>query len=367
MNSMMINKKSVTTVLCAAAVALTGSVASAQSEKEKENDFLTIGDKAPKIDVAHWITGEGPKKFEDDKIYVLEFWATWCGPCKASIPHVTELQQEYKDYDVQVLGISDEPLHTIVNWLNKKDDEGKRWFGKIGYTIASDPDRSTHNAYMKAAGQRGIPTAFVIGRSQHIEWIGHPTNLDKPLGKIARDQWNRKEFKRQYEERIAPQREHMRGQELLSTLIAEENYDEALKIFDKMIERSDSPLNLQYQKFMLLLTQANRPNKAYAFAEKVVDENWDNARVLNSIAWTIVDNENVKQRNFDFALRVAKRAAELTDHWDGAILDTLARVHYEKGNLEKAIEWQKRAVKAGEDTQLEQQLKQTLEQYQSET
>jgi len=349
--------------LCAAAIAVAGSTAAAQNE---QGEFLTVGDQAPKIDVAHWITAEGPEKFEKDKIYVVEFWATWCPPCRASIPHITKLQKQYNDYDVRMLGISDEPLPTVVNWLNEKDDEGTRWFDKIGYTIATDPDRSTYNAYMKAAGQRGIPTAFVIGRTQRIEWIGHPMELDEPLGKISRDRWNRSEFKRAYEKRMSAQRERLMGQERLGQLLEDGKYDEAVKVLDKLIKNAESPLNLQYQKFMLLLTQANRPNDAYAFAEKVVQHNWDNAMILNSIAWTIVDNENVKKRNFEFAERVAKRAAELTDHWDGAILDTLARVHYEKGNLEQAIQWQKRAVKAGEGTQLEQQLREVLKAYQSE-
>jgi len=44
------------------------------------------------------------KGFDKDKTYVVEFWATWCGPCKATIPHLTKLQKEHPD--VTFIGVS---------------------------------------------------------------------------------------------------------------------------------------------------------------------------------------------------------------------------------------------------------------------
>ena len=68
---------------------------------------------APALDIEHWIQdGNGffkpVKKFEAGKVYVIEFWATWCGPCIASMPHLAELQNKYRGRDVQVISVSDE-------------------------------------------------------------------------------------------------------------------------------------------------------------------------------------------------------------------------------------------------------------------
>src|ERR1700722_8182729 len=56
---------------------------------------LHVGDAAPALTPGKWLKGEPVAAFEKDKIYIVEFWATWCGPCKASIPHLTELQKKY--------------------------------------------------------------------------------------------------------------------------------------------------------------------------------------------------------------------------------------------------------------------------------
>ena len=53
--------------------------------------YLTIGDPAPSIKTAKWLKGTPLPTFEKGKLYVIEFWATWCHPCIENIPHLTEL------------------------------------------------------------------------------------------------------------------------------------------------------------------------------------------------------------------------------------------------------------------------------------
>jgi thiol-disulfide isomerase/thioredoxin len=56
---------------------------------------LAIGDAAPELKASKWIKGGEVAKLEADKTYVVEFWATWCGPCRESIPHLTEMAHKF--------------------------------------------------------------------------------------------------------------------------------------------------------------------------------------------------------------------------------------------------------------------------------
>ena len=65
------------------------------AQNTKPLPTLRVGEPAPKIEVAKWVKGSPTKGFELGKVYVVEFWATWCPPCRTSIPHLTELQKKY--------------------------------------------------------------------------------------------------------------------------------------------------------------------------------------------------------------------------------------------------------------------------------
>jgi thiol-disulfide isomerase/thioredoxin len=158
---------------------------------DSDTNSLAIGDDAPSLSIDHWVKGGAIDGFNENQVYVIEFWATWCGPCVASMPHLSSIQDEYGDA-VKIISVSSEKeLETVTNFLSETNSrDGKVNDDRMRYTVAVDPDQTTNTAYMKAAGQRGIPTAFIINGSGQVAWIGHPMGMDEPLSEVVNGTWD---------------------------------------------------------------------------------------------------------------------------------------------------------------------------------
>ena len=85
---------------------------------------LKLGDPAPKLEVKEFVKGDPLKGFEPGKTYVVEFWATWCGPCRTSIPHLTELQKKYPDITFGGVSVFEQEPEGVKPFVEKW---GKRW------------------------------------------------------------------------------------------------------------------------------------------------------------------------------------------------------------------------------------------------
>ena len=132
--------------------------------------ILTIGDNAPEFKVAGFVKGEKIGKIEKGKTYVVEFWATWCGPCIQQMPHLSEMAEKFKD-KVNVVSVNcydcrtkdpkvkeDFDVHTkrVSEWV-KNNDKNMR------YNIVLDDQNDTIGKnWMTPAGQNGIPCAFIV-------------------------------------------------------------------------------------------------------------------------------------------------------------------------------------------------------------
>jgi thiol-disulfide isomerase/thioredoxin len=142
---------------------------------------LKVGDPAPKLQPGKWVQGEPVKGFEKGKAYIVEFWATWCPPCRASIPHLNEIYKKFKDKGLIVIGqdVSERDDSLVAPFVKKMGD-------KMTYRVALDDKTSDKNGqmsqtWMEAAGQDGIPTAFLVDTKGHIAWIGHPMQLKEQV------------------------------------------------------------------------------------------------------------------------------------------------------------------------------------------
>lgn len=135
---------------------------------------LKVGDAAPEFKVTQWFKGD-PVTMDANKTYIVECWATWCGPCIAAFPHLSEVAKANKD-KITVVGVN--------VWEKKTPDEVKTFVEgqgeKMSYNVAADGDGVIANNWLKAAGQNGIPCAFIVHKGK-INWIGHPNGLNQEL------------------------------------------------------------------------------------------------------------------------------------------------------------------------------------------
>lgn len=156
---------------------------------------LKLGSPAPALDVKAWYKGEPIKTLAKDKTYVVEFWATWCGPCRESIPHLTELAK--KNPNVDFIGISiweDDNGSNVKQFIHEM---GPKMDYHIGY---SGNTEGMAKSWMAAAGQNGIPTAFVV-KNGLINWIGHPMEMEAPLKSILAGNFDSNAYKKELDAR----------------------------------------------------------------------------------------------------------------------------------------------------------------------
>lgn len=125
-----------------------------------------------------------------NKIVVLDFWATWCGPCMKSMPHAQEVAKKFKDQDVVVLAVcTSDTRANFTKWVQAK----RSVYPNISFTC--DPNERGSANYEQRASQKlygveGIPTQFVIGKDGKIAatFVGYQEGddrLEKALAKLV--------------------------------------------------------------------------------------------------------------------------------------------------------------------------------------
>ena len=100
------------------------------------------------------------------KVVLIDAWATWCGPCRETMPRVQELYNEFKDQGLEVLAVSNETAPVVSRFL--KDNT-------YTYPFYLDLDGSFGEDYKVES----IPVAFVIDKNGNIVFRGHPGDHQK--------------------------------------------------------------------------------------------------------------------------------------------------------------------------------------------
>ena len=241
---------------------------------------LTVGDAIPVFKVARWVKGTPVTALEKGRIYVVEFWATWCGPCRETIPHLTELAKKHQG-KATFIGVDVWERGADAAAVDKKvDDFVKEMGDKMDYAVCRDgQDQHMAKAWMQAANQKGIPAAFIVDKEGRIAHIGHPMEeaFTKALDQVIAGTYDLKAAKAAADKAVAEQKaEEAKAQAqeaawneaapAISEALKAKNWPQVLTLADQAeAKHPDLKTFLKHPRFMALA--ATDPAKAQALVD----------------------------------------------------------------------------------------------------
>jgi thiol-disulfide isomerase/thioredoxin len=271
---------------------------------EAATSALTVGSKAPELKISQWVRGTPVSGFEKGRVYVVEFWATWCGPCIAAFPHLAELQAKHSD-KLTVIGVN--------IWENKEGQERidlvNEFVAKhteMAYTVALEEGTAMADNWMKAAGRNGIPSAFIVNGDGQIAWMGHPMGMDESLEKIIAGTHDIEAAKQE----LANEQRTMVAYTAMNKALQEKSWDRAHEIANALVNETFS----------------------------------DNIGGLNAVGWMLSSPEDASPACLKLAHKAAKMANEQTEWKEWMLMSTYAQASFRMGDKAEAVKWLNKAI-----------------------
>lgn len=333
---------------------------------------LSLGQQAPALPPVTWHMGEPVTGWKEGTVYVLDFWATWCKPCIASMPHMVELNDKYKDKNVVVLGLAIWPNDSskpTKEWVDGRATDKIPQNDNLNYAIADDIDNKVSEAFMKAMNKNGIPTVMIIDQKGRLAWAGHPMDgMDTALEQIVSGSYD---IEKKAAETKAAEEKQNQAQALTGDFQAAQmagDWQKVLELTDKLMAIDPAQFaQAGLYKYILVLTRVGDKAKAAAVGrELIAGPLSDNAPLLNGLAFLITDHNEIKDedRDFDLALEAVNKANEIEKGERPEVLDTLARVQFARKDFAAAAETQSKAISlVKDDEELKKTFEESLEKY----
>ncbi len=129
---------------------------------------LDVGQVAPPLDsLSSLNTTDGKGVDLEDyrgRVVLIDFWATWCGPCKAAMPHMVELYEKFKDKGLAVIAQTDKSSHDLPAFIKEY---------KMEFVVSVG-----EKVFSPAYGVQGIPHAFLLDTTGKVLWEGHSAGVE---------------------------------------------------------------------------------------------------------------------------------------------------------------------------------------------
>ncbi len=137
---------------------------------------LSTGDPMPPLEVEEWVQGktDSMAPWGDGNVYLVDLWGTWCMPCIALMPKLSDLQDKYRDRGLVVVGYSWEPAEKIRKFVAQRAEE-------VRYALATDSEERTLQVLAEAEAVEGFPYAFLVDEEGIIRWKGSGQSAEQAV------------------------------------------------------------------------------------------------------------------------------------------------------------------------------------------
>lgn len=281
---------------------------------------LQLGDEAPALSIDHWIQGSAVDvQSNDNTLYIIEFWATWCPPCRMSIPELNSLQEKYASKNVTIVGITQEEVETVETFLKEQP---------MNYRLARDRQAETWKAYAESSGVNGIPYAFMV-KNGRLWWHGSPfDDMEAVIERILGDGYSLAD-----------------AQKEVQTAQIQEEIAQLLELW--------------MQEYLVYANFGRDKDSADQLGKRILAQGQDFPEMLGILAWHIAVNDSLRYRNLEYAFSLSEKACALTGNNDPDLLDTHSHVLHALGKKEEAIALLNKALKLSDQEEITEMLQES--------
>jgi thiol-disulfide isomerase/thioredoxin len=308
-----------------------------------------------------FVQGTPVTAFEKGKTYAFHFFSTTCGHCAESAPTVAELARFYGQLGWQFISIGGDEEAALRAWLEKPEAKAHYL-----HTIVADPGKQATAALQYPTYRNSTPRIF-LARDGVLLWAGHPDEATTVFEQIAKGTYDASAARADF---------------ILNAVLFKAKNDATAKVkeceksgawqpcldyFDSIAAAMPAKAStFELQRFGVMIGAANLVSEGYAYGRALAQRHPEDIAVFRTLARTVLSTPAVRERDLDFAMEMAVRANEIGKNEDPRAADALALAWFSKGDREKAIEHQSRAIELQKDVKVRKTYEATLKKYQTQ-
>lgn len=313
----------------------------------------------PQLDT--YVQGPARTGFEPGKVYVFEFFGTSCSHCEEYAQLIAELVRQYSARGFEFISVTEEEADKVKAWLEKPEIKAR-----TTWSVAADPDKSALRQLQFGTFRNFTPRFFVL-KDGAVLWFGHPNESEKPLEAIAAGTWDPASVREEFMLEAVVARAKEQSGRIYKDCEKSGDWQPLLEFFDSVAAAVPQRAStFELQRYGTMIGPGNMVDQGYAYGSQLLAKYPNDLSVLRTLARTALSSPQVRRRDVDWAFEIARKADDVGEGRDSRAAEVVAMAWFSKGDREKAIEAQERAIRLQTDAKLRKVLEETLARYRTD-